>query len=272
MTPEPLMFGPASRQLFGIFHPAVQAHAHRTAVLLCPPFGQEGLRTHRFFKVLAERLARDGISALRFDFHATGDSPGDDNAGELDGWRRDLCNAHDTLRRRNPDARIVWMGARLGATLAVLAARSGRCDPDRLVLWEPILDGPRYARFLRERHVAMVDTSFCIPDLAWRRSYARDSETVPEEALGVRLSERLRAQLGALDPASLSLTALYDTLVLARPDDAQTAQWAASQQQRHMPVRLTYFENRLDWAADPYPNSAMVPAEALTRLQGALHE
>jgi alpha-beta hydrolase superfamily lysophospholipase len=251
MTPEPLMFGPKSRQLFGIFHAADPERSRSTAVLLCPPFGQAGLRTPRFFKVLAERLAREGVAALRFDFHATGDSPGDESVGELDGWRRDLCAAHDTLRGLEPEARIVWIGARLGATLAVLAARSGRCDPDRLVLWEPILDGPRYARFLRDRHVAMVDSSFCIPDLAWRRTYVRDSQVVPEEALGIQLSKRLRAQFSALDPASLPLTALHDTLVLARPDDTLAAQWAATQQQRHMPVRLTYFQSRLDWAADP---------------------
>ncbi|KAF1048057.1 alpha/beta hydrolase [Xylophilus sp.] len=272
MMPQPLMFGSASRQLFGMFHAAEPQRDGGTAVLLCPPFGQEGLRTHRFFKVLAERFARDGVAALRFDFHATGDSPGDERSGELDGWRRDLCAAHDTLRRLAPGTRVAWIGARLGATLAVLAARSGRCDPHRLVLWEPILDGLRYARFLRERHVAMVDGSFCIPDPAWRRSFVRDSQAVPQEALGVSLSERLRAQFGALVPASLALTALHDTLVLAQPDDAPTAQWAAAQQLRHMPVRLSYFEHRLDWAADPYPNSAMVPADALARLQGALHE
>jgi len=39
-----------------------------------------------------------------------------------------------------------------------------------------------------------------------------------------------------------------------------------------MPVRLAYFSHQLDWTSDPYPNSAMVPADALNRLQGALHE
>lgn len=272
MMARPLMFGPASRQLFGLFHPAEQPRPGDTAVLLCPPFGQEGLRTHRFFKVLAERLARSRIATLRFDFHGTGDSPGDERAGEFDGWRRDLCSAHETLRGLAPDARIVWVGARLGATLAVLAARNGRCDPARLVLWEPVIDGPRYGSMLRERHVEAVDTTFCIPDLGWRRGYLRDAEAVPEEALGVSLSAQLRAQLSALVPASLPLTALHDTLVLARPDEAHTAQWAAEQQSRHMPVRLAYFQHRLDWTADPYPNSAMVPADALNRLQGALHE
>jgi uncharacterized protein len=269
---QPIMFGPASRQLFGLFHPAENDRAEDSAVLVCPPFGQEGLRTHRFFKVLAERFARTGTPTLRFDLHGTGDSPGDERLGELDGWRRDLCAAHEELRRRAPDKRIVWVGARLGATLAVLAARNGRCDPVRLVLWEPVIDGRRYARFLREQHVAAIDATFCIPDLAWRRDLAREPAALPDEALGTALSPALRAQLEALTPESLPLTALHDTLVLVPPDDAHTPQWAAEQQSRHMPVRLAYFQHRLDWTADPYPNSAMVPADALSRLQGALHE
>ncbi|AVQ80388.1 MULTISPECIES: alpha/beta fold hydrolase [unclassified Variovorax] len=267
-----LMFGPASRQLFGIFHPAEDAGSAETAVLVCPPYGAEGLRTHRFFKVLAERLARAGIATLRFDFYGTGDSPGDERQGEFEGWRRDLCSAHEELRRRAPGARIVWVGARLGATLAVLAARNGRCDPVRLVLWEPVIDGRRYARFLREQHVAAIDATFCIPDLSWRRNLLREPDAVPEEALGASLSSTLRAQLAALTPDALQLTALHDTLVLAQPEDEYTAQWAAEQQSRHMPVRLAYFKHRLEWTADPYPNSAMVPADALNRLQGALHE
>jgi hypothetical protein len=268
----PLMFGPASRQVFGVFHPADEDRAEDTAVLLCPPFGQEGLRTHRFFKVLAERLSRAGIATLRFDFYGSGDSPGDESEGELDGWRRDLCSAHEELRRHAPDAAIVWIGARLGATLAVLAARNGRCDPARLVLWEPVIDGQGYARLLRERHVAAIDTTFCIPDLSWRRSLAREPDALPEEALGVRLSTALQAQLRALTPQSLPLTALHDTLVLTPPDDTHTAQWAAEQQSRNMPVRLAYMRHPLDWTSDPYPHSAMVPADALNRLQGAIHE
>ncbi len=269
---KPMMFGPASRQLFGLFHVAQTALAQPIAVLLCPPFGQEGLRVHRFYKVLAQRLALSGVAALRFDFHGAGDSPGDENIGELDGWRRDLSNAHAELRRLAPSARIVWVGARLGATLAVMAARNGRCDPARLVLWEPVVDGRRYARFLREQHVQALDETFCIPDLSWRRRLEAEPDAMPEEALGTLISPMLRAQLAALTPAALTLTALHDTTVLAEPTDAPVAEWAALQQSKNLPVRLSHFKHPLVWTSDPYPNSAMVPADALNRLQSAIHE
>lgn len=266
------MFGPPSRQLFGIFHPAQAGPASGTAVLICPPFGKEGLRSHRFFKVLAERLATKGMAALRFDYHGSGDSPGDENDGDLDGWRRDLAVAHEELRRRAPRARIVWVAARLGATLAVLAARNGRCDPARLVLWEPIVDGRRYGRFLREQHILAADATFCIPDLAWRRELLARPDDMPEEALGTALSVRLRRQLMAVVPGSLALTGMHETLVLADQADTEAAQWAADQQARSMPVQFSYFRHSLVWTADPFPNSAMVPPAALQRVLGAIHD
>jgi hypothetical protein len=214
---EPLMFGPASRQVFGVFHAADQERAEDTAVLLCPPFGQEGLRTHRFFKVLAERLSRAGIATLRFDFYGSGDSPGDESEGELDGWRRDLCSR----ARRAAPARAGRLHRVDRCTPGRHAGRAGRAQ-------RALRPGAAGAVGAGDRRRAMRG---CCASSTWPPStppsafptwpgaaaWLQQPDALPEEALGTALSPALRAQLAALVPESLPLTALHDTLVLAEP-------------------------------------------------------
>ncbi|MEJ8846718.1 serine aminopeptidase domain-containing protein [Variovorax rhizosphaerae] len=264
MRMTPLMFGPSSRQLFGLFHPAQRVGG--TAVLICPPFGQEAIRAHRLVRVLADRLARSGVSVLRFDYYGSGDSPGDESEAELEGWRRDVCVAHEELVRLTDAPNVVWLGARLGAAVAVMAARSGRCDPARLLLWDPIVDGKAYLTELRERHVDALERSFVVPKSEWRRQLAQPPETFTGELLGFEVSPLLHGQLGALDAASLRLTALYQTTILASEDDVATRHWAEGELARHMPLRLLPFKHPMEWISDPHPHNAMVPAEAVQRL------
>ena len=262
----PLLFGPVSRQLFGLFHSAPPDAGGRLAVLICPPFGHEAVRSHRFFRLLADRLARSGMPVLRFDYFGTGDSPGEDTDGEFEGWRRDVCAAHEELRRRTGARRILWVGARLGATLAVLAARSGRCDPARLLLWDPIVSGADYLAALRERHVDALERSFCIPDAAWRRQLAQDPEAFTDETLGFAIAPILLAQLRDLRPESLQLTSLHETVVLSDSDDTAVQRWCQGQEAREMPIKWAPLQHQLMWTSDPHPHNAMVPPEALQRL------
>lgn len=266
----PMLFGPASRQLFGLFH--APEREGDTAVLICAPFGQEALRSHRLFRVLADRLARSGVAVLRFDCYGTGDSPGDDTDGDLEGWRRDACAAHEELHRRVAPRRIIWLGARLGATIAVQAAASGRCDPTRLILWDPIIDGARYLNTLRAGHVDALEQSYWVPDRAWRRNLEKDPDAFTDELFGFGVSTALRDQLRALTPQTLRLTALQETVVLASPEDEIAQQWAKAETNRQLPVRMSPFQHSLIWTSDPFHNSAMVPSEALQRLLAQIHE
>jgi pimeloyl-ACP methyl ester carboxylesterase len=267
---KPIVFGPTSRRLFGLFHePAGDGDI---ALLVCAPFGLEALRTHRLFRVLADRLALSGVAVLRFDCYGTGDSPGEDVDGELEGWRRDVAAAHEELRRRVGARRILWLGARLGATLAVMAARSGRCDLSRLILWDPILEGGRYLDELRARHVDALEVSFCIPDRAWRRRLESDRNSYIDSLLGFGLSPELPKQLRALTPRSLQLTALHETVILADGEDQAAVQWARAEAARQIPATFSPFRHPLVWTSDPFFNSAMVPTEALQRLLAEIHE
>src|SRR5690606_6529681 len=123
-----------------------------TTALLCNPFGQEAVRAHRIFVVLADRLARQGVSVLRFDYHGTGDSPGDDDVGDLEGWAADILSAQAWLDEAARPSRRVWIGLRLGALLAAMASGGARpgATIDSLILWEPVIDGSAYLRELAE--------------------------------------------------------------------------------------------------------------------------
>lgn len=269
---SPFLFGAPTRRMMGIFHPAGSSPASGAAVLICLPFGHELLRSQRFFRILCDRLARAGHPTLRFDYYGCGDSLGEDLDGELDGWAEDVGAAHDELRRLAPGRPIVWVGARLGATLALMAANGGNSTPTRVLAWDPVIDGTAYLEELRIAHVDAVARSYCVPDPRAGKLLAARSNAGPAELLGTELSPELCRQLAALNAVNLRVSARHDTMVLADPDDAPVRQWADAQAARELPVQFAPFGHTLDWTADPNPRSAMVPAEAVQRLLAELCE
>lgn len=259
-------FGPSDRRLFGLFHPALTNTPVRRAVLLCNPFGQEAVRVHRMYRVLAERLARSGTSVLRFDGYGTGDSAGDDTEGDLQGWVSDLIAAGRELEQRATPGRVVWLGARLGATLVALAAVRAPRPPDELVLWEPVVDGAAYLNMLAHGTVAAFESSFSIADPAWRRALASEPATLEHEAIGFEMGPLLHAQLTALTPASFAPPRVRRVTVVS--DAASPASDAVLQRWRGagLTVDETLQPHEFDWLAEEALNSALVPNEIVARL------
>lgn len=143
-----LWFGPAEGALFGWYHEAAEGPPLDAVAVICAPVGHEYTRAHRTLRHLADRLARAGIAALRFDFHGIGDSTGTDlDADRLARWQRDIHDALALARELSGRRSTCLVGVRLGATLAALAAREAAVD--RLVLWNPCVQGRRYVRELQ---------------------------------------------------------------------------------------------------------------------------
>lgn len=249
----PFRFGPPQRQLFGCFHPATGPRQSATSVLLCNPFGQEGVRLHRFYKVLADRLSKSGMHVLRFDYFGTGDSAGDDEQGDLAGWTQDLLRADQELRQRSLCTQTTWVGARLGGSLIAMAcaqAQNTSQAPHRVVLWEPITHGQRYLAELARGHTQALANDLLRPKPIIYK-------TPPGEAMGFGMSPALLSQLSTLEPHVFSALAGTPTSTLFNPGAASNPP---------IPGVFAPLEHTFDWTSEEAMNTALVPSAALGML------
>lgn len=232
----PLQFGPSDRALFGWYHPAVGA-PRATGIVICNPIGDDYIRAHRTLRHLAERLAADGFSVMRFDFHGTGDSSGDERSPDLvKSWLDDIGLAAAELRAQSGAERIGLAGLRLGATMAMEAAERGGIDS--LVLWSPYLAG---ADFVNEKtkmhkmHKALEPESFTGVPGEWSSG--------GQEALGFLLTDGTVADLKKIDLRAIRKKPANATLVIgtgnvASSEDAFLAHLTsigAAPEFRHLP-------------------------------------
>jgi pimeloyl-ACP methyl ester carboxylesterase len=250
----PIHFG-AGRGLFGMFHARGPSAEPRSAVLLCNPFGREAVQLHRLYRVLADRLSRTGCDVLRFDYHGTGESAGDDNDANLDLWAGDLLTAHAELVRRSGNPQVVWVGARLGANLAQRMAT--RAPLARLVLLDPIADGRDYLDMLRTQHADILIESARRHLPRHVRGFREDETQYLDEASGFAVPrgfcDSLRAMRFAADGAPA------DTVVIC---DSQTpnGQALTASAATAPGIRVAHFSHGVDWT------SSLVPAPVLNLL------
>ncbi len=184
---QPFHFGTSQKQLFGVYHAPEVKTARQSAILLCQPLGHEYLRAHRAFRNLAVALAGQGSHVLRFDYFGSGDSSGDGEQASFEQCLSDLSAAVDELKDMSGLPRVSLVGLRIGAMLAALAARERR-DIDRVVLWDPVLDGQRYLDDLCELHA-----SWLLDRLGARAT----PDTSRAELLGFPVTETFHRQLSA---------------------------------------------------------------------------
>lgn len=229
---EPFYFGPSTRPLFGLYHAPRGELARDTRVVLCHPIGHEFIRFHRAQRQLATRLSNAGFSVLRFDFYGCGDSAGDSDEGHVNRWIGDVSAAIDEMKRRSAARTISLVGFRLAGTLSLMAAAM-RGDVDSLVLWDPVVSGKAYVHQSGALHREMLRSAHVNPD------HPGSSEA---EALGFPLTERMRADLDALDLLTLRPRAANTILLVeSKPQGDQRLlrdrleRTGAAVEYRHLP-------------------------------------
>ena len=203
VTRHPHYFGPGADATFGWYHHAERPIARDCVAVICAPIGPEYTRSHRTLRHLADRLARCGVPALRFDYHGIGDSPGDENdANRFDHWKRSIATAVAHARDVSGCERVCLIGVRLGATLAALDAEE--VGADLAVLWNPVVKGRAYARELQA--IAMTA----------KRSTADNDDGL--ESAGFRISTQTLETLKEVDLTHARFKAGVRVLLVGRDD------------------------------------------------------
>lgn len=145
MNETPFFFQCESQRLFGVLHQPVGAPA-QAGYVFCHPFAEEKLWAHRVFVSFARELAARGYAVLRFDYRGHGDSDGYFEDATVESYQADIEAATTALKDHVPSVcRLGLLGLRLGATLAALVAQRS-AGIDRLVLWDPVIDGEKYGQ------------------------------------------------------------------------------------------------------------------------------
>ena len=239
----------AEGPIFGWYHSTPAALQSDCAAVICGPIGHEYTRAHRTMRHLADRLAEQGIPALRFDYHGIGDSPG----AELDPdrvayWQASVRAAIRQARALSGRERICLIGVRLGGLLAGLVAAESAVD--LLVLWNVPAKGRTYVRELQA--IAMAS-----------QRDPQDSERGLESA-GFTMSAQTLDSLRKIDLAQRPTRVGRRVLLVGRDDIAPDTALAEHFKVQHVPCDMIRVPGWLGMMADH--QFTEVPEDALDAI------
>lgn len=189
--PEPLFLDSTSGKIFALYFPA-QAPL-KGSILYLPPFAEEMNRCRSTVAHQARHFSRLGYATLLLDPYGTGDSQGEFNDTSWAVWLDDANNAAEWLRTRTNTDITLW-GCRLGALLTANMADQYSNEFQRLLLWQPVLDGKMFlTQYLRLRVAFLMDNGLPPETTESMRSAMKAGGTV--EIAGYALSSQLASDL-----------------------------------------------------------------------------
>jgi pimeloyl-ACP methyl ester carboxylesterase len=239
---QPFYFSAPEADLFAVYHEPRSGAARQSAVLLCYPLGHEYLNAHRAYRQIATLLSEAGFPVLRFDYLGSGDSGGSSEQASLDLWMRNVTQAVAELQAKSGASRLCFVGVRLGATLALLAAAHGAAV-ESLVVWDPIVNGNAYLHELAGFHKRVLD----------RAERVSRGGTQPAAYDGLSLfgfGAPLRGGLAAIDLLSMPRKPAERVLLLENAPESTAALLAAYLEQQGSRVERKYIPGDASWQHD----------------------
>jgi len=257
---EPTFFGHSKTPLYGVYHPPLLNKVGGSAVLLCYPVFQEYIRSHRAFCQLASQLAKLGNHVFRFDYSSTGDSFGDTEDANYGQWLDDIVLAADELRELSGIRNISIVGLRFGATLA---CSSKLKQINKMVLWDPIINGRSYLRALANMNKAMLTDSDRFP--------SPRNEILSENfanIIGFRIPQTLISSINNAEISSLDVNNVVSISVVTSDDDDAINQLADELQKTHKSSNYKNIVTAGNWCELSKMDETLIPKEILEYICG----
>jgi pimeloyl-ACP methyl ester carboxylesterase len=246
-----------NQQIFALHYPA-ELNAKDT-IVICPPAPQEIMRSQAALGQLARRLQEDGYNVIRFDYSSTGDSEGASESASIDHWLQDVLQVCSFVQQHSNGTRLSLLGLRLGAALAVRASQSENVNVNRLVLWDPIVDGIAYLREMEKSHEQMFQLNPTEPPF---RSWRYDKE----QCWGFPWSESWRSQIAAVSPALLIPRAQKIHIILSAADPI-VRDVSQSWERQGIRIDLQHVGEPMHWGDERYIKIRAFPSAHLRRIQ-----
>lgn len=153
---QPLFIESSAGKLFAIYWPPAGEIPLGKAILHIPAFGEEMNKSRRMVALQAWAFADRGYAVLVLDLFGTGDSAGDFNEATWEIWLQNIDTAIDWLKQQGVQSIDLW-GLRTGGLLAMDFANRRQNPIERLIVWQPVINGDAFImQFLRLRVAAAV--------------------------------------------------------------------------------------------------------------------
>lgn len=234
---RPVTFG----DTVGLFMPA-GGRARATGVLFVSPWGLEEMCMRKFWRVVADALADQGIASLRFDYPGTGDAlDRDDHAGGLSSWEDCVVEAAQVLRRQSGCRDVIVVSQGLGSALAVRVAE--RIEGlAAIACLAPVTSG---RAFLREMQIwaRMVDEGLGVPE----DHRLRDGVGIA----GLRMPDEIAADLRKLSLTGLTHRPAPRALVVKRADRPADTEFSAQLTAMGVDVREADYTGYDEFISNP---------------------
>jgi len=246
--------------LFALYYSA-EPSEKKQCILHIPAFAEEMNKARHMVAIQSQAFAEQGYAVLVLDLWGTGDSEGEFCEATWDIWQSNISSAIQWLESKGYDSISLW-GLRLGALLAMDYLNQNNCNVERLICWQPVLNGELYvSQFLRLRvAAAMITKNKSKEKTVDLKKQIQEGEAV--EVSGYLLNPELIIPLLSVQTKNMTLHnvkkfhILELTLGSETEESYATTQWVKQTTQQGIDVTYDVINSPPFWATQEISESA----------------